>query len=278
MAAYFRPKNLPEALKILSSEPVIVAAGCTDLFPATERSGLQGVILDITAIKDLCGLEQEENRLRIGATTTWSEIAHADLPPAFDALRQAAGRVGAGQIQNAGTIGGNLCNASPAADGVPPLLALNAEVVLSSLAGERRLPLSEFINGARQTALHPKEILTAVIVPPMAGRSLFSKLGARDSLVISIAMVAVRLEQRAGRVSDVAVAVGACSPVAVRLTALEQALRGLTIDRAVQSVNSDLVHPALHPVDDIRADASYRKDAVVTMIRRALTQLGGTSA
>ena len=134
--------------------------------------------------------------LRIAACTTWSEIRDAALPPACDALRAAAAEVGGRQIQNAGTIGGNLCNASPAADGVPPLLALDAAVELASAAGTRRLPLAAFLLGPRRTDRRPGEILTAVLLPEaaLAGRSVFLKLGARRHLVISIAMVAVRLD------------------------------------------------------------------------------------
>ena len=108
--------------------------------------------------------------LRIGACTTWSAIRDAALPPAFDALRAAAAEVGGGQIQNAGTIGGNLCNASPAADGVPPLLALDAEVELASAAGTRRLPLAAFLRGPRRTDRRPGEMLTAVLIPAAALR------------------------------------------------------------------------------------------------------------
>ena len=132
------------------------------------------------------------------------------------------------QIQNAGTIGGNLCNASPAADGVPPLLALDAEVELASAAGTRRLPLAAFLHGPRRTARRPDELLTAVLIPAAAteGRSAFLKLGARRYLVISIAMVAARLATADGRVTAAALAVGACGPVATRLPAVEAALVG----------------------------------------------------
>jgi CO/xanthine dehydrogenase FAD-binding subunit len=231
------------------------------------------VILDITAINDLAGISGDQGGWRIGAATTWTAIAQADLPPAFDALGQAAREVGAIQIQNSGTIGGNLCNASPAADGVPPLLALDARVELISNAGVRVVPLADFITGVRQTALRDGEILSAVLVPPMKGRSVFSKLGARDTLVISIAMVAARLELDAGRVAKAAVAVGACSPVATRLTALEDGLQGQPVAAAPEIVTADLVHTALSAIDDVRADAEYRADAAVTLIRRAITHL-----
>ena len=125
------PRDAPDALAILASEPRTVLAGGTDLYPATAAPELAGPVLDITGIAELAGISRRAGHLRIGACTPWSAIRDAALPPACDALRAAAAEVGGVQIQNAGTIGGNLCNASPAADGVPPLLALDAEVELA---------------------------------------------------------------------------------------------------------------------------------------------------
>src|SRR5262249_12973399 len=153
----------------------------------------------------------------------------ASLPPLFDGLKLAAREVGGVQIQNAGTLAGNLCNASPAADGVPALLALDAVVELAGPGGERSLPLERFILGPRRTALQTGELATAIRVPKPRGaaRSHFLKLGARKYLVISIVMVAATIEVAAdGRVAAAKVAVGACSPVAQRLRMLEMRLAG----------------------------------------------------
>ena len=199
----------------------------------TEARGLAGDILDLTGLEELRGITLSRVGLRIGACARWAEIAGASLPPALAALQQAAREVGGRQIQNAGTIGGNLCNASPAADGLPPLLALDAEVELASATGVRRLALVDFVTGPRQTALRPGEMLAAVVIPRtgLMGRSRFLKLGARKYLVISIASVAVRLVEREGRVADLAVAVGACSAVARRIKAVEAALQDAPVVR-----------------------------------------------
>lgn len=212
--------------------------------------------------------------LRIGAATSWAEIAAADLPPACHALQVAARAVGGRQVQVAGTIGGNLCNASPAADGVPPLLVLGAEVELVSATGTRRLPLPEFLLGPRRTALASGEVLTAVQIPKAAlqGRSAFVKLGARAHLVISIAMVAVRLEVVAGRIAGAAIAVGACSPVALRLPAVEAALTGAPVDQALDRISAGEVAAALSPIDDVRATADYRREAAVELVRHAVAE------
>jgi CO/xanthine dehydrogenase FAD-binding subunit len=269
---YLRPRTLDEALRLAAGGRAVPAAGCTDLFPATQAPALAGPILDLTAIEALRGIAQTGGGWRIGALTTWSEVVHASLPPAFDGLKAAAREIGSVQIQNAGTVGGNLCNASPAADGAPCLLTLDAEVELASLRGTRRLPLAAFLAGPRRTLRAPDEILTAVIVPPAAGsgQGAFVKLGARRYLVISIAMTAARVVAEGGRIRHAAVAVGACSAVAVRLAPLEDALRGAPVAGAPDLVTPDLVLPAIAPISDVRADAAYRGEAAVELVRRAL--------
>lgn len=271
--AHARPGSLDEALALLARGTWRVLAGGTDLYPATQAPALPGDILDVTAIPDLRGLGPEAGGLRIGAAVSWAEVARAGLPPACDALRAAAREVGGVQIQNAGTVGGNLCNASPAADGVPPLLVLDAEVELAGPGGRRRLPLGCFLAGPRRTLRAPDELLVAVHVPAaaLAGRSAFVKLGARRHLVISIAMAAARIEVREGRVADAALSVGACSPVAVRLHPAEAALRGAPADAALPARLADgLVAPVLAPIDDVRADAAYRRRAAAEILRRAV--------
>jgi CO/xanthine dehydrogenase FAD-binding subunit len=210
--------------------------------------------------------------LRIGAATTWAEIVAADLPPALLGLQQAARQIGARQVQNAGSIGGNLCNASPAADGVPPLLTLDAVVELRAKHGTRTLPLAEFILGPRKTALAPGEILAAVHVPvsALAGQGAFLKLGARAYLVISIAMASVRVVVSQGNLTEAAIAVGACSPVARRLTLLERALIGAPVAALPDLVTREAVAAALDPIDDIRATAGYRAEAAAELVQRLL--------
>ncbi len=280
MTDYARPGDMVSALRLLASGPRLVLAGGTDLYPACVGRGLTGAVLDLTAVPEMKGVEKIAAGLRIGACVTWAEIAAAQLSPALAALQQAAVEVGGRQIQNAGTIGGNLCNASPAADGVPPLLALAAEVELASVQGVRRMPLSAFITGPRQTALRPAEILCAVLVPRAAltGRSVFHKLGARKYLVISIASVAVRLVEREGVVADAAVAVGACSAVARRLPQVEAALMGGVLAGAAERITDAAVAAGVAPLDDIRGSAAYRASAAAELIRRAVAGLTGGQA
>ena len=275
MNDYACPDTLSQALDILAREDRLVLAGGTDLFPATASRRLGRPVLDLTRIAALSGISEVPEGLRIGACTSWASIATAALPPALDGLRQAAREVGGCQIQTAGTIGGNLCNASPAADGVPPLLAVDAEVELASARGTRRLPLSAFLAGPRTTLRAADEVLTGVLVPraALAGRSRFRKLGARRYLVISIVMAAARLEVAEGRIVSAALALGACGPVAQRLPVVEAALAGAPLAEAAGRVAADDVLSALSPIDDIRATAGYRAEAAVELLRRVVGEL-----
>jgi CO/xanthine dehydrogenase FAD-binding subunit len=272
MSTYLRPRNIGEALAALSTPGWRILAGGTDFYPGLVDKPSNEPIVDISGLRELSNISITSDEVRIGACTSWCKVAETALPACFDALRAAAREVGSVQIQNAGTVGGNLCNASPAADGVPPLLILDAEVELVSQRATRRLPLSDFITHNRRTMLRRDEILTAVVVPrTIEGPSVFMKLGARRYLVISISMVAAIVEQDAnGKVKQLRVAVGACSAVAKRLTLLEEQLRGAPARTGI----GDLVTPeylaTLSPRDDIRGTGSYRMDATLTLARRAL--------
>jgi CO/xanthine dehydrogenase FAD-binding subunit len=276
LAGYLRPRELDEALAALAAGPRVVVAGGTDFYPARVGQPLDEDVLDITALAGLRAIAQGEAHWRIPALATWSDVIAADLPPAFDGLKRAAREVGGVQIQNVGTVCGNLCNASPAADGVPNLLALDASVELSSAAERRFVALADFITGNRRTARRPDELVTAVMVPlPAFGtRASFLKLGARKYLVISIAMVAAAIAPAAdGTVASAAIAVGACSAVAQRLTALERELVGQRLAPALIDIVAPSHLAPLAPIDDVRGTAAYRRDATLTLLRRALAEL-----
>ena len=283
---YQRPASLDDALGILSARPHRVLAGGTDVYPADAAAvgwGRPGVdhpggvpILDITAIDELSGIRHFPDRVEIGALVTWTEAIESDLPAWFDCVRLAAREVGGCQIQNRGTVAGNLCNASPAADGVPALLVLNARVRLQRHGGSREIPVRDFITGNRRTCLHPNELMTAIVIPCPAAdaRSTFLKLGARRYLVISIAMVAVCLELKDGRIQDARLSVGACSEVAQRLRALEARLEGVPAGEVPDSVREE-DFASLTPLDDVRASAPYRRHGAQVLVRRALDALVG---
>jgi len=275
MTRYERPRSVAEAASLLATGDWALLAGGTDLYPAHVGRPIARPLLDLSRVEGLRGIRRSDSGWTIGATTTWSDIIRADLPPLFDALKAAAREVGGVQIQNAGTVAGNVCNASPAADGMPALLALDAEVELQSAAGSRRLPLDRFVLGSRRTARRPDELVSALHLPARnaTARSAFCKLGGRRYLVISISMVAAMIElDGAGRVAHAAVAVGSCSAVAQRLAALEARLLGRDAAALAACVEpGDLA--SLTPIDDVRGSGAYRLDATATLVRRALESL-----
>ncbi|MBN9675806.1 FAD binding domain-containing protein [Salipiger bermudensis] len=266
-----RPESLDAALELLQGGRAVALGGGTDLYPALRDGTPPPEMVDLTRIDGLRGISRSGDGWRIGGATTWTQVVKADLPPLFDGLKAAAREVGSVQIQNAGTVAGNLCNASPAADGVPALLALDAQVELAAPSGMRRMPLSDFITGPRATKLVPGEILTALFIPEATGQGAFLKLGARRYLVISIAMISAVVEMECDTVKSARLAVGACSPVARRLPTLEATLAGKTIAQAEQAA-LDYGYPELSPIDDVRAGAGYRREAVATLVARALSQ------
>jgi CO/xanthine dehydrogenase FAD-binding subunit len=280
---FIRPATLADALAALATPGIRILAGGTDFFPALGDRIVKEPVLDLTGIGELGGIAIERDEIRIGGSTTWTQIVNASLPSEFDALQEAAREVGSVQIQNRATVAGNLCNASPAADGVPPLLALDAQVELASHRGTRVLPLARFITGNRRTERAPDEILTAIVVPRrIGGPSAFLKLGARRYLVISIAMVAAIVEQdRDGRIAQARIAVGACSAVAQRLEQLERELVGHAFATGAGAIVDARHLNALAPIDDIRATGAYRMDAARTLVARAIERCierGGASA
>jgi N-methylhydantoinase B len=275
MTAYHRPRTLADALAIRATTGAMPLAGGTDIHPLRTARAAWGEpwtapVLDLSAVPGLEGITETAQGWRIGARTTWTAIAEAPLPPLFDGLRAAAREVGGRQVQNRGTIAGNLVTASPAGDGIPNLLALDAVVECASATGMRRLPVAEFVTGYRTTALAPGEIVTALHIPHDDGaRGGFAKLGARRYLVISIAMAAAVLRVEDGHIDSARVALGACSPVAQRLPALETALRGVEAARAAEIPEAAHLAP-LTPIDDIRASAAYRNDAALALLRDLL--------
>ncbi|MDO9502836.1 xanthine dehydrogenase family protein subunit M [Falsiroseomonas sp.] len=280
MTAYHRPTTLQNALAIRAGADVAVLAGGTDIFPARTARAAWGDpthkdVLDLSAIPGLRDIEETAAGWRIGCLATWSTLMRAKLPPIFDGLKAAAREVGGMQVQNRGTLVGNLVTASPAGDGIPNLLALDAAVEVASPHGLRVLPVAAFLTGYRATALAADELVTALHVPRLENaQGGFRKLGARHYLVISIAMAAgVIATDAAGRVTEARIALGACSAVAQRLPGLEAALRGVERAKAAQLVQPHHL-AGLSPIDDIRATAAYRRDAALVLLRDLLEARG----
>jgi CO/xanthine dehydrogenase FAD-binding subunit len=276
VASYLRPASLDDALAALEVMPRTLLAGGTDMYPARVGRPIDDDILDVSGLRDLREITVEEGVCRIPALATWTDLLRRGLPARFDGLKAAARAVGGVQIQNRGTICGNVCNASPAADGLPNLMALDARVELTSAAGRREIPVGDFVVGNRRTVRRSDELVTALLIPlpEMEARSTFLKLGARAYLVISVAMVAAVAEfGAAGRVTSVRIVVGACSEVPQRLPLAEARLIGRVPsgDLGWEIQAADLA--PLAPIDDVRASAAYRRDAALVLVRRAIAGL-----
>jgi CO/xanthine dehydrogenase FAD-binding subunit len=279
MGSYLRPSELSEALDALKGSSLAVIAGGTDYYPARVERPASEDILDISGLSELRRIKIMPRYVRIGAGVTWTDLINAELPASFDGLKLAAREIGGIQIQNTATLVGNVCNASPAADSLPNLLALDADVELASVEGRRQMPIGEFVTGNRKTNRRPEELVTALVVPHHAAgaRSDFLKLGGRKYLIISIVMVAVVIELAEGKVERARVAIGACSEIAKRIPALEAALAGRPLDGTLGNavISDHLSH--LTPIDDLRASAGYRRRAALVLLRRSLDRLGAAA-
>lgn len=247
-----RPRSLAEALALLNDEPSIVPlAGCTDLYVLLNAGTLPGTrYLDLWPLDELRGIQDERTVLRLGALTTFSDLIHSPVAHRrVPGLVAAAREVGAVQIQNRGTLGGNIANASPAGDSLPMLAALEADVLLSSVDGTRRVPFTSFYTGYRASVMRRGEIITAVEIPRVTGKQWFRKVGTRAAQAISkIVMAGVRT-------SRPRIAFGSVAPTVVRVPRTEELLAaGGSLEEATAMLATEI-----HPIDDIRSTAEYRR-------------------
>jgi len=267
---HVRPQNLEDACRLLASDRFRIVAGGTDVFGAT-TSDRVGPLLDISRIERLKGIRTDDGCVRIGAAVTWSQLRDADLPPYMASLKQASALIGSLQIQNRGTIGGNICHGSPAADGIPPLLTLDAVVEIISARSRRQLALQQFLQQDAGLRLADDELLEAVRIPlrPNA-TSAFIKLGRRNDVTIAVVSAAATIDWSAeGTAQAVNISVGAASRVPARLHRLERRLVGSHYRDFEPFVGADDIED-LSPISDIRASAQYRLHAAGVLVRRSL--------
>jgi xanthine dehydrogenase iron-sulfur cluster and FAD-binding subunit A len=274
--SYFRPRSLEEALEILAQrgrEVVPVAGGTDILVRAMDGSPSRAVLFDLTAVTELRGIEDRGDHVWIGAGSTHSEMIEA--PPVrrhAPALCQACAVIGGPQIRNRGTLGGNLANASPAADCVPPLYVADAVVELVSIYDRREVPIEEFVTGPRETALAHDELILGVRIPTREGvRSAFLRLGQRQAQAISKVSVAAAMTFKDGRPEWARVAFGAVGPTVIRGRAAEKELLrgGPEALRAACAAARDEVKP----IDDLRSTREYRREMSAVLLERAVRRL-----
>ena len=274
---YSRPDNLPEVLQALDQKKWRILSGGTDFYPSFVGQPVECNIMDVSSVRGLKQIKEEEDgTICIGALVTWNDLMNFELPSSFDGIKLAAKEVGSIQIQNRATIVGNICNASPAADGIPPLLTLNAKLRLESVRGLRELKLSEFVLGNRRTAIGKNELVTHIIIPGHSnlGKSHFIKLGSRKYLVISISMVSARIYKGdQGNILDAAISVGSCSIVAKRLFELEKTLIGVELSEDIVDLIEDKHLNELSPINDVRSTKDYRIKASKELVIRVLKNI-----
>lgn len=280
----FRPKTVAEALVILTEVDALPIAGGTNVI-VDLRAGKHHptVLVDVSRPAGLRGVHQENGRLVIGGGTTISDLlAEPLIVKHAPVLAEAASVFANPLIRNRATVAGNLVDASPAADCAPPLLVLDAEVELSSLAGVRYVPLADFFVGVRKTVRRRDELLTAVRFPLSNGArqaSHFHKLGLRKADAISVLSAAVALKwDDSERCSAARIALGALAPTPLRAAAAEQALLGQALTPSLVREAARLAAEATRPIDDIRGSRGYRREVTEVIVRRLLDRISTTEA
>ena len=264
------PRSLADALRMLRDEgPLVPMAGCTDLYVALNFGTLKDTrFLNLWRLAPLRTIAARGDALSIGALATYTDIirsplVRARLPMLVDAARE----IGAAQIQNRGTIGGNVANASPAGDTLPVLLAADASVVLRSAGAARRVPFTSFYTGYRRSVMRPDELVVALEIPAVRGRQFFRKVGTRAAQAISKVVMAAVDPGTAQRRADAApprIALGSIAPTVVRLPRTERALsQGASIAEAQETLLREIT-----PIDDMRSTAEYRRRVAANLLAR----------
>ncbi len=278
---YASPESVEEALKIASEakgKEIRFVAGGTDFNPklhaeldAPPKDGTPDML--IIALKNT-GLDQvtsEDGKIRIGACCTLNDLEESSLiREKFPVLAEAIRQIGGYTIRNTGTLGGNIVNASPAADSVPALVALGASFEVTGSGGKKNIPAEEFFTGPGKTKLQEGEILTAIIIPEGKGKGSFAKLGKRKAETLSTVNGAAYVEQENGKCTLIRVAIGSVAPTVVKCTAVEAALKDKELTEDNINAAAAKVVDEISPIDDIRASAWYRKKVAPVVIRRVI--------
>jgi CO/xanthine dehydrogenase FAD-binding subunit len=275
------PRTLADALALLREGPGVWRpfAGGTDLMVLLEAGRLEHrKFFSIRHLKELRGVEESDGVVRVGALTTYTDVRRSELlGRLFPMLGQAARETGGIAIQNRGTVGGNIANASPAADTPPALLAYGAEVELVSVEGTRRVPYADFHTGYKQTVMSEDELIAAVILrkPREGARHFYRKVGTRRAQAISKVCFAAVAEVEGELLTEVRVALGSVAPVVLRCRRTEEVLRGRRLDEEVLREGLEELGREVTPIDDVRSTARYRTRVAQNLLREFLSSLRG---
>ncbi|MBQ4051401.1 MAG: FAD binding domain-containing protein [Oscillospiraceae bacterium] len=277
MSMFYQPLTAEEAIAYLARENTMACAGGTDLYVNRKHGKfLDKDYVSLDKLQELKQVTKKADGWHVGSMVNFACAEKLEIPGAA-CLAMAAAEVGAPQIRNRGTVGGNIVSASPAADSVPALMALDAKVMLRSVSGERVVPLTDFMKGPGKTDLKPGELMTEIIVPEGKGSSVFSKAGKRNALAIAVCSQAVYLETENGKITEIRVALGSVAPTAVRAYRAEALLKGteekaLTCAEFKAALKAALLED-ISPIDDVRATKEYRQTVAFRMLMHNLSVL-----
>jgi CO/xanthine dehydrogenase FAD-binding subunit len=275
------PRRLADAYAMLAEAdpPWQLIAGGTDLMVQItgELAEPPARVIDLWGLDELRGIRLDGDELVLGALSTYTEIRHSPLVAEFvPALAACAATIGAAQIQNRGTIGGNVVNASPAGDTLPILLAVGARIVLGSAEGDRTVAAGDFWTGYRTTARRQNELVTAIRFPIVAGRELtFRKIGTRRAQAISKVVMALAWTPSGARWTDVRLALGSVAATPVRAPRAESVLEGSEPTREVADAAMAALTAEIEPIDDVRSTADYRRAVAGRVLHRLIRDEGG---
>ena len=276
------PASLKDALEVLARDPGVWKpfAGGTDLMVLLESGKLPHKnYVNIWNLKELRGIEVSDSHVTMGALTTYTDVqTNTVLRDEFPMLCQAARETGGLAIQNRGTLGGNIVNASPAADSPPALLAYDAELELVSTSGSRWLPYQGFHTGYKSMLIQPNELLTRIRLPRSPGalkdlRHYYRKVGTRKAQAISKVCFAASARIHGAQLADLRIALGSVAPIPIRCVATESALRNQRLDRATIEKGKQVLAKEIAPIDDIRSTRDYRLQVALNLLEDFLFQL-----
>ena len=281
-----RPGSLGEALDLIAElEGAKPIAGGTDILPLMRDRAMEAAhLVDVLGLDELKGIGLRDGFLSIGAATTLTEVLESPLVAEnAPVLREAVGNVGSAQTRNQGTLAGNVCNASPAADTAPALMVLDAKVNVDSKRGARRIGVGELFAGPKMNSLAADEILTEILIPlpPPGSGAAFKKLGRRKGITLAVVNAAAYLEMYGETCKTARVALGAIAATPIRVPGIEEMLNGKKLSPEVLEESSRACHGIVSPVDDVRASVEYRREMSCVLVKRALidalVRAGGTS-
>jgi CO/xanthine dehydrogenase FAD-binding subunit len=274
---YLAPKTLERLLKDLQGKAgqVKFVAGCTNVIPDLRaRAVSPKFLVNLQGLEGMSGITEEKDAVSVGALTTMTDLAVSEIIKTWaPALASAAGQMGNPLIRNRATLGGNLADASPAADSAPPLLSLEAVIhTVRADGGKREIPVDRFFEGPHRTVLGEEEILTRVTFPKPKdpSKSAYIKLGLRNASAISVVSVALLIEMEGENCRKARVALGSVAPTPMRAYGVEKTLEGKKIDETIKDTCADLIKGEISPISDIRASAEYRRWTASVLFRRAI--------